>query len=459
MASCRTDVVLSSKRLFRHCFQSTLFLAIFLNLPHTGFTQEQSGIIGIFLKAADEYKISNPDTALKLADKAYQVALKSGDQLLLANPYEAFANIYYYSGNQQLALDYYFKALRQREEYVKNKELPDFLISTARLYCNIGNCYFDLKMEEMALTQYKKSLSLIEETNRQNPDIFTPKNKMLLMYNIGNILASRKEYEQAKNYYLMAQEINESVNDIQVKAGLLESLGVILLKEKHAEDALRFYNQALEVREQAGDLRGIPGTYLFIGDYYLQAKQFQSAKEWYLKTISLGKQSARWHLVQLAADSLTKIYLHSGDYRNAFESNRFSAQLNDSLFNSKSEANLTRLALQFEFDRQIKNQELLQQKEIDRQTNRKTFFIFLSIVLLLMGILVLLLFINQRKKLANAKLRQSQLDLESKNVRLENQNINLEREKLESELALKNKELTTNVMYLVKKNEFITDIA
>jgi len=75
-----------------------------------------SAVINKYLKAAEKYQISNPDTALKLADKAYQVALKSGEPLLLVNPYQTFANIYYYSGNQQLALDYYFKALRQIEE-------------------------------------------------------------------------------------------------------------------------------------------------------------------------------------------------------------------------------------------------------------------------------------------------------------------------------------------------------
>jgi DNA-binding CsgD family transcriptional regulator len=52
----------------------------------------------------------------------------------------------------------------------------------------------------------------------------------------------------------------------------------------------------------------------------------------------------------------------------------------------------------------------------------------------------------------NAQLLQKQLDLEGKNLRLEKEN-------LQNELSNKNKELATNVLYLVKKNEFITDIA
>jgi tetratricopeptide (TPR) repeat protein len=293
-------------------------LNLLLNFVVSGYANQDSLVVSSYLKAAEKDQISNPDTALKLADKAYKVALKSGDPLLLVNPYQTFASIYYYSGNQQLALDYYFKALKQLEENTLDKELPNYVRTTAKIYCNIGNCYFDLKMVEMALAQYKKSLSLIDETNRQKPGVFTPRHKMLLMHNIGNILASKKEYELAKKYYLMAQEINRTVNDIQVKAGLLESLGLILLKEGRSEEALGHFNQALEVRNKVHDIRGITGTYLFIGDYYLKQHKELQANEWYLKAMSLGKQSARWQLVQIAADTLTQLFLKVSDFSNPY---------------------------------------------------------------------------------------------------------------------------------------------
>jgi len=448
---------LPGKTLFMNRLQAVIwvFLVVLSSAalhPSPVFGSIDSIVVHNYLKAAGKLERTNPDSALKLADKAYQKALKSTEPGLLADAYGKFASIYYYSGNLQLAIDYNYKALSQLEETTGDKESPRYLVSTAKTYCNIGNCYFDLKMIDMALTQYEKSLSIIDETNKKRPGIFTPMNRMLLLHNTGNILAERKDFEKAKQYYRMAEKINQSVGDMQVKAGLLESMGVILMKESHPDEAYRYFTEAMEVREQQKDMRGIVGTYIFLGDYFSNRKQVTEAEQWYRKAIHLGKQTARWTLVQIAADSLTHIYLAASDYKNAFAMNLFSNQLNDSVFNNRSEANLTRTALQFEFDRQIKNQELKQQKEINSQKNRVTFFIFLSTVFLLSSILVVLLFLNQRKKLANAKLRQKHLDLESTNIRLE-------REKLESELVQKNKELTTNVMYLVQKNEFITDIA
>jgi DNA-binding CsgD family transcriptional regulator len=439
--------------------RTTFLVVFFLILTFQGYSESDSALINRFLKTVETYQTNQPDTALKIADKAYQVALQSKDPLLLIPAYNAFANIYYYSGNQQLALDYYFKALRQLEEYARVKESPENVRLTARIYNNIGNCYFDMKMQEMALTYYKKSLALVDETNRKKPGIFTPRHKMLLLYNIGNILSERKEYDLAKKYYLEAQEINVSVNDMYVKAGLLESLAWVLIYQGQDTEPLQYFDQALAVRKSMNDLRGITGTYMSYGDFYLLKHDTKKAKEWYLKGVALGKESARWQLVQAAADHLTKIFEDQKEFRKAFEMKSLSSQLNDSIFNNQSTARLTRLSLQYEYDRQIKLQEEKQQKEIDRQKNRKIFFILISTIFLLLIILGILLLINQRKKLIHVRLKQKQLDLESKNVQLENKAIRLEKESLENELLFKNKELALNVMYLVQKNEFITDIA
>ena len=43
--------------------------------------------------------------------------------------------------------------------------------------------------------------------------------------------------------------------------------------------------------------------------------------------------------------------------------------------------------------------------------------------------------------------------------RLKRKNLSLEKENLKADLEYKNKELTTNVMYLLKKNEFIINIS
>ena len=51
------------------------------------------------------------------------------------------------------------------------------------------------------------------------------------------------------------------------------------------------------------------------------------------------------------------------------------------------------------------------------------------------------------------------MKLESKNLLLEKQNLELEKSNLKQELDFRNKELATHVMYLLRKNEFISSIS
>jgi DNA-binding CsgD family transcriptional regulator len=70
-----------------------------------------------------------------------------------------------------------------------------------------------------------------------------------------------------------------------------------------------------------------------------------------------------------------------------------------------------------------------------------------------MGLIILvLLYYLQRSK-------SQRLSLESEKINIETKNLQLEKLNLVEQLEFKNKELATNVMYLVRKNELITSIS
>ena len=106
---------------------------------------------------------------------------------------------------------------------------------------------------------------------------------------------------------------------------------------------------------------------------------------------------------------------------------------------------LTKLKMQNEFD------EILRQNEIDRiyqeaaYKNRELRFIGLSVFAGLLAIILILLYLNQKNKNAKLKLKEENLELEKK--------------KLNQDLDYKKKELASNMMYLMEKNEFITSIS
>src|SRR5690606_14702380 len=74
------------------------------------------------------------------------------------------------------------------------------------------------------------------------------------------------------------------------------------------------------------------------------------------------------------------------------------------------------------------------------------------VVLALVIIVVVLFFILQRIRTKNEQLQKERFSLA-------NTNLLLEKGALEKNLEYKNKELTTNVMYLMKKNELLNDVS
>jgi TusA-related sulfurtransferase len=106
--------------------------------------------------------------------------------------------------------------------------------------------------------------------------------------------------------------------------------------------------------------------------------------------------------------------------------------MKDSLDIEKSMTRLSQLELLYEFEK------LNQERKLHQQRKDYTFIIIGTILLFLLILTIILLITRQRIKAKNTI---------------------IERKQLENELDMKNKELTSNVMSLMKKNEILSVIA
>ncbi|MFW5707210.1 MAG: helix-turn-helix transcriptional regulator, partial [Bacteroidota bacterium] len=106
---------------------------------------------------------------------------------------------------------------------------------------------------------------------------------------------------------------------------------------------------------------------------------------------------------------------------------------------------LTRLELTARFQ----EEELLRNLDQKRREQR---YAFVGGLLLMVAVIAGLLYF-----LAHGRARR--LKLLNVNIQLESQNTSLRLQNLEKELEVKNKELTTNVMYQIRKNELVNEIS
>jgi hypothetical protein len=150
-----------------------------------------------------------------------------------------------------------------------------------------------------------------------------------------------------------------------------------------------------------------------------------------------------------ASRFLSQVYEQMGNIIFAYDYFKSYNKLSDSIINAKNVSMITKLEMEYQYLKAQKERELEQQRKDAEQQKREERLKFLVGIAVLLLVLIIVIFMLYRKNQVN---KAKQQELEKKNLELEKNN-------LEKELAFKNKELTTSVMYQLKKNNFIWKIS
>jgi DNA-binding CsgD family transcriptional regulator len=140
----------------------------------------------------------------------------------------------------------------------------------------------------------------------------------------------------------------------------------------------------------------------------------------------------------IAYEALYKIAFNKKDYIAADNYFRSYKLFDDSLNNETNTSLLSVLELQMAYEKHRNNLEL-ENKEVKLRLNKKNYYI--TILAGIVALLVLVIYFVYRLQKARAKVIQA------------------ENKRIEQELEFKKREMTTNVMSLMKKNEILTELS
>ena len=383
----------------------------------------------IALQLAEQLASRNPFLALEYANESLRLAnrLKSDSLLMEANAHQA--TVYLHLGNYPRALQYYQAAIRGAQE------LSDSLRLSAALG-NVGIIYYYQGNYDGALKQYLQALDQFPSI--KPGDQKATIRKANLLNNIGIVYDETKRYKEAGRYYEEALALVRDSND-PVIANILNNQGTLYRDLGNNELAFKYYRDAMELRKRQNNKFGLARSYHNIGQFYFkQLGNFDSAEYYLKKAISYGEEIGLWETVESSSELLATAYKERGAFKEALATLELNKRVKDTLFNEESTRKITQLEMQFEFDKKQN------QIEAEQQERELYYWIGGSGVFLLL-IIVTLLFFLQRNKTRRSELEQAHLNLEKIN--------------LKNDLAIKDKELAANIMYLLNKNELINNIS
>ncbi len=434
----------------------SLKMQLVVNKPDTSFIRINLDLS----RAFSSLGITKYDSSLLYLNQALKLSQDLKYNKWLYEIYNENSLLLNSSGNFSIALEYYFKMLKLLDQEAAGKENDLALKSKyASLYTQIGLCYFSMEKQEKALEYYAKSLELCRAIYSVDKSFPLNERQLKLYNNIGSVYLTNNDLKNAQSNFVKALDINKVINNERFYGGIYNNLGIIYKTKKDYTKAFEFYNKALDIRVKLKDTAGIAQVLNNLGDCYYLVQNYSKSIETLNKALEFSRKSSNLPSQMKAANFLSLAYEKAGDYKQSLQKQRLYKQLYDSI-NSTGQIELAaKLELQYLFGKQQKESELLQQIELAKKQRKALIFMIISGILLSLFVVLMLLNRNQKIKIKRNELLRESLLLESKNLLLEKQNLELEKGNLKQELDFRNKELATHVMYLLKKNEFISSVS
>jgi tetratricopeptide (TPR) repeat protein len=409
------------------------------HLPYSLDNKMESDQQSLKLAAINDDPVKQLDALLNTAEmysnrnsyadafKYYQIALELAEDLkdrkkeaYISN---ALGKLYKTQGMYRKAIDYFANAINHARASKDSIEL-------AQAYNLIGGVYFDQNDGSHALDYYKKAFEIRKLIG--DKALISASNN-----NIGECYRIMGQHTEALNYYQKALNLANEIKNGAIASIILNNFAVNYQQQGLNEKALSLFQQSLSLCLVTGNKEQLTTVFNSLGKYYLDIKKYDSATINYKRAFIIANELKSFMELRNAAKGLSELYAHNQNFKEAYNYDLLYNRLNDSLHQADLSSRVVQMELQSDFD-------LRQQRSSIQQQRKEFLFYFSGAFLLFMLVISVLLYGRLRSRNRESTLVQQNLELEQIN--------------LKEELEYRNKEITTNVMYLVQKNELINSI-
>jgi tetratricopeptide (TPR) repeat protein len=396
--------------------------------------------VKFLVEISREYSLQDLSMSLKYAERALDAARATKSDYLVTLALNNIGYVCFQNGLLEISAKYFYENIDIHRNNGNQDGVLGGMINIAAIKLMMND--FEGTRDDLL-----EILSLIEELDAAKSEQDTiPRYELTTVYNnLGVAYENLGEFEDAIDYYLRGVSIARRIPDQEIYlARLLNNLGKVYAEQGRSEEALEVLNEALQVRKDIGDKLGQASSYRNLARFHFDRDEHELALQYSLQGLSLAERLGSLQLLINFTSQLFELYDLNNQPDSALKYLKKSREYNDRLNSEEARQEITRM----EITAQFQERELIRQMQ---QKRKELKYIYGGGLALLIAIILGLLFF-----LAQSRARR--LQLANTNYQLESEKALLEKENLENQLETKNKELTTNVMYQIRKNELINDI-
>lgn len=419
----------------------TFYVFLFITFSKSALSQnlkktnDDHQISDIFISLLDSSKIyENNDfykasSFLKEAQNYVQKTDHNGFQTKL---WIQYGRLFMKMGLMDLSADSYIKAIKNIEDSIltEHDDLMASKIGLAGVYLYL---YQFSKAEEIL----SEALDFLQNNDSQDYLSYSS-----IYNNFGIIYREQGDLVRAYDNLNLGLQLLLSKDPNNKNLPLLQNnLGDVYLRMNNYEQALDLYHAALELRSSADDQLGIAVTHKNIG--ILWEKAGDKAQSLYHHKVALGIAENIDALIvqQITSFHLSNLYRILGKSDSALYYYDLKPKLDGKI--KKAEAEKLLLVEELKRDFEQSQQQLLGLTA----SKIKVYLFWLVFLSILMAFLIYFLFIFRRKN--------KQISLEMIQAKLQNEMEALDKQYLQSQIDERDRQITANMIYAIKRNELI----
>lgn len=344
--------------------------------------------------ATEYWSVGSYDSAIKYGELSLELAQRLDFADGIGASYNTLGLVHNSWANYPKALSYFLMALQLNEKQLQQCGSDSVLWKKYKnkIAANLGNIglvYDGQNDHYKALDYYFRSLRINEELNNRR--------KMCVAYgNIGIALKMLKQYNNAMEYYSKALEIGRELKSKNAIGRNLGNMGSLYHELKDYDKAMSHFEQALQLAREIGDMNRIPIWLGSMGITQLYQKKYGPAeknlKEAFVRYDSLGDLEGMME----ASQHLAMLYDTLRDYKSSLRYFHKYSSLRDTISNEDKARTLTRLEMQYEFNKKENEARIEQEKKDARTAEEKRkqnlILVTVSVGLLLLGVIAMVIF-------------------------------------------------------------------
>lgn len=350
------------------------------------------------------------------------------------------------------ALSAYQRAQALVEETIAREgSSPALTLAQADVQLNIGLLHFNLRNIDKSIACYNDALRLLDQV-RDKDTVELARRKVRLFNNLAGAYIQRSDFATALPYFQQAVEINRPLNDARNESTLNNNIGICLMETGDHVGANEYFLKALAERKQRGDERGQAQVLNNLGKNEVFFGRFEEARGHFEQALAIGRALGSAESMVISLESLSLIHDTLHDPSAALKAHRAFKALHDSLYNADSRLTIARLEEEFHRDQERAAFAAEAERKDAENARQRIWNIALAGALFFALLTAFLLFRIMRERVRASRLEQEKL-------RLEREKLEIEQTRLKDNLEHKDRELTANALFLLKRNELIAHIA